>query len=80
MDQRYGSRKIPTPKKLLTLSLGRKGYWLDNANCRKFFCEFAAKEEFDPLVADNWKIVTYRDLVEAGVRVCKHAVLFLLLN
>jgi hypothetical protein len=42
-------------------------HWQDNANCRKFFCELAAAKGFDPLVADNWKNITFRDIKAVGV-------------
>jgi hypothetical protein len=48
----------------------KQGYWLNQANCRKFFCDLAAKKGFDPLIADNWRTITYHETIAAGVCSC----------
>lgn len=47
----------------LTTSIGgkrskKKGYWLDIANRREFFLNFAAEKGFDPYRPENWANVT----------------------
>ena len=36
----------------------RKGYWLEQANQRKFFTDLASQLGFDPLDASAWTSVT----------------------
>jgi hypothetical protein len=45
----------------------QRGYWQDNENCRKFLCELAAANGFDPLVPENWYNVTHEDVISFGV-------------
>ena len=42
-----------------------RGYWMINdRDGRNFFCGLAKEKGFDPLVADNWKIITKRHVVQ----------------
>jgi len=44
------------------------GYWKAVAKRRQFFCDFAKRQGFDPLKAEEWKNVTKSQIIEA--RVC----------
>jgi len=39
-----------------------KGHWLDLANSKQFFIEFAQERGFDPLSAEDWNTVTRREI------------------
>jgi len=43
------------------------GYWKAVAKRRQFFCDFAKRQGFDPLKADEWKNVTKSQIIEARV-------------
>jgi len=45
-----------------------KGFWREIINRKKFFSDFAAAMQFDPLVAENWAKVTNTQFREKGVR------------
>jgi len=44
------------------------GYWHDNNNCRKFFCEYAEKAGFDPMNPNNWTNVKRQDIQALKVK------------
>ncbi len=43
-----------------------ENYWSDALNRRKFFIEFATQKGFDPLVPENWRNITRKELAKKG--------------
>jgi len=46
---------------------GQKKHWENIDNCRQFFCDMAASKGFDIMEPHNWKRITMRDIIVAGV-------------
>lgn len=42
-------------------------HWRDPKNRRKFFDDFSAKRGFDPLLVDNWYLISLKDILEETV-------------
>lgn len=49
---------------------GKKNYWKDVSNCRKFFVDFAKEAGLDPLHEATWHSVAFKDLESQSVRIC----------
>jgi hypothetical protein len=39
----------------------------EQSDYRQFFCKLATLKGFDPLVAENWKQIKQKDIIDAGV-------------
>jgi len=44
-----------------------KGFWQNQENRRKFFCEFADQVGFDPYVPTNWATIGNKDILAKEV-------------
>lgn len=46
------------------------GYWKDPTNVKRFFDDFAARKEFDPLVPENWYPIQRKPIEQAVLSGC----------
>lgn len=46
-------------------------YWTVEQHRRAFFEDFAVARVFDPLIADNWYLVSAEEILAQKVRKCK---------
>lgn len=52
---------------LLSAKLGLGNFWEDMQNRKKLFLNYAAEQGFDPLVANNWLLVSADNFLQFKV-------------